>query len=110
MRQFTEVKIVITSSWREVYKLRKLQSLFTEDIGERIVGLTPISNSREGYYRHREVLAYLRRQSDAESRWLAIDDDAEHYPQDAPVLLVDPQLGLDALNTERLRLWLTVNS
>lgn len=42
-----------------------------------------------------EVLAYLKGHDGSGTRWLAIDDDREHYPSDAPVLLVDPAKGLD---------------
>ena len=96
LRAFTDVQVVITSSWREAFSLAELRKHFAADIAARIVGVTPSSKSREGFYRHREVLAYLKHKGAAADSWLAVDDDREHYPPDAPVLLVDSAVGLDA--------------
>ena len=94
LRALPDVEVVITSSWREAFSLDEIRSRFSPDIGARIVGVTPSSRSRDGFYRHREVSAYLK--SAAATRWVALDDDREHYPPEAPVLLVDPEVGLDA--------------
>lgn len=95
LRAFSDVQVVITSSWREAFSLSELRRHFVPDIGARIVGVTPSSHSQEGFYRHREVLAYLKAHGGAGDWWVAVDDDAEHYPPHAPVLLVDPAKGLD---------------
>jgi hypothetical protein len=95
LRVLPEVRVVIASSWREVFSVAEMREHFAADIQPRIVGVTPSSHSREGFGRYREVLAYLKAQGASEARWLAVDDDREHYPPDAPVLLVDPAKGLD---------------
>jgi len=41
LRDFPEVDIVISSSWRELLHLDDLKSLFSGDIAWRIVGVTP---------------------------------------------------------------------
>ena len=95
LRAFTDVQVVITSSWREAFSLTELRGHFSADIRPRIVGVTPSSHDLEGHTRHREVLAWLKRHRGAADSWLAVDDDREHYPPEAPVLLVDPAVGLD---------------
>ena len=95
LRRAPGVEVVITSSWREAFSLAELRKHFSADIWPRIVGVTPLSQSKEGFYRHREVLAYLKAKGMASDSWVAVDDDPEHYPRAAPVLLVDPAVGLD---------------
>ena len=95
-------QVVITSSWREAFSLAEMRKSFSPDIAERIIGATPVSQSRDGFYRHQEVLAYLKRHGLAEREWIAIDDDPEHYPANSPVLLVDPAQGFDSDAAVRL--------
>jgi len=95
LRSFPQVTVVITSSWREAFSLHQLRKHFADDIAQRIVGVTPSSQGRDGFYRHREVLAYLRRLPSPEHSWLAVDDDVQHYPPGCPVLVVDPARGFD---------------
>lgn len=101
------VNIVITSSWREAFGLNDLRRRFSADIAERIEGVTPLSHDFSDRRRYREVLAYLKRYHDFKTHWLALDDDSEHFPTDAPVLIVDPDKGLDANAASKLMEWLT---
>jgi hypothetical protein len=104
LRAFPDVRVVITSSWREAFSLAELRKRFADDIGPRIVGVTPSSHDPEGFVRHREVLSYLKRNGAPGDWWLAVDDDREHYPPGARVLLVDSAAGLDvAMATELAR-------
>ena len=96
LRALPGVQVVITSSWREAFSLAELRKHFSADIAARIAGVTPSSRSRDGFCRHREVLAYLKKNATAGESWMALDDDREHYPPGAPVLLVDSAVGLDA--------------
>ena len=107
LRSAPDVKIVITSSWRQAYGLNEMRRLFSEDIAARIEGVTPSSLDMQGFYRYREVLAYLKRFHAPEAPWVAIDDDPEHYPSHAPVLIVDPSRGLDAEIAAELKARLT---
>jgi hypothetical protein len=95
LRASPDVSIVITSSWREAFTLDQMRAHFSADIARRIVGVTPSSSSRDGFYRHREVLAHLRQLGSPEQAWLALDDDPDHYPAGAPVLVLDPAKGFD---------------
>ena len=95
LRALPNVRIVITSSWRDAFCLDEIRSLFSTDIAIRIDGFTPRSLDLQDFYRYREVLAYLKRFHNLQTAWIAVDDDPEHFPNDAPILLVDPSRGLD---------------
>ena len=41
LRNFPDVEIVITSSWRQKYSLEKLRHLFSAEFSSRIIGVTP---------------------------------------------------------------------
>jgi len=97
------VQVVITSTWKEAFSLAEIRRHFSPDVAQRIVGTTPIARSREGHYRYREVLAYLKRHGLDGEPWVAIDDDPEHYPASAPVVLVNPDVGFDADSAPAVR-------
>lgn len=84
VRRFPDVEIVITSSWREAFNLDDFRSHFSPDIRLRIVGATPIARRLDGHYRHREVLAWLKAKGLEGERWVAVDDDGDHYPGGRP--------------------------
>lgn len=96
LRAIPGAEVVISSSWREAFSRAEMRRSFSPDIAERIVGVTPVSERREGPYRHREVLACLKRRGLEETGWVAVDDDPELYPAGSPVLLVDPSQGFDS--------------
>lgn len=77
-----DYKIVISSSWREVFDLEFIKSRFSPDIAENIVGMTPFLDSYADveFYRYQEVLQYLQEHSLENIQWIAIDDIKEHYP------------------------------
>lgn len=102
LREHSSVRVVITSSWREAFTLAEMRAPFSEDIRCRILGATPIAPDRIGHFRHREVQAYLRRRAPTEP-WVALDDDPEHYPPGAPVVLTDPSRGFDDATADALR-------
>jgi hypothetical protein len=102
LRLLPDSQIVITSSWREVFTLDRMRALFSPDVAPRIIGVTPIARNREGHYRYREVLAYLKLNGREETAWLALDDDSLHYPPLNNVLLIDGERGFDSTAAERL--------
>lgn len=80
LRDFTDVEIVISSTWRETRSLDTLRDFFHPDIRHRIIGVTPKWSEHSelfdviGYQRQTEVEAWLRASSEPWARWLAIDD------------------------------------
>jgi hypothetical protein len=103
LRQYPEVEVVITSSWTDAYPLKHIQDLFSPDITSRIVGKTVRGSSNDDHARYREVLVYLR-SVPGSVPWVALDDDPLHYPKHAPVVLVNPEKGVDVGCVESLSL------
>lgn len=101
IRRIPGAEIVATSTWREVAGLTDLRKLFSRDVAERIVGVTPFAAVRDDHYRYREILAYLKLAGAQGHRWVAVDDTPAHYPKGVPLLLVDPARGFGA-EAERL--------
>ena len=103
VRTVPAVKIVITSAWRLEKSLSELRQLFSPDMAERIVGVTPESLALTAHARYKEVYSYLQSAKFMDAPWLAIDDDPGHYPEDAPLLLTDPYQGFDTTCIQRLQ-------
>src|ERR1039457_666017 len=64
LRDYSELRIVIVSSWREIRPWENVIKAFSPDVASRIIGATPVLKTKEPPYpkhpRHDEVLAYLR--------------------------------------------------
>lgn len=111
LRKVPQVEVVISSSWREQHPLDEIREHFAEDLRDRIVGMTPrpgedielAPSKLADYPRHTQCVAWLVRHRPPGTRWLAIDDDAEHFsPRCAQLLLVDGSVGLTAATAARL--------
>lgn len=80
LRDFPEVQIVISSTWREKRSISQLKSFFSADIGTRIVGVTPSWRDIPdivdviGYQRYAEIEGWLRQSGEPWKDWVAIDD------------------------------------
>lgn len=103
---YPNIKVVISSSWREVFPFEKIPPLFSPKIAPRVVGATPFLDPKvihqTKYVRYEEVLAYLRQQSAEGTPWVAIDDIPEHFPPGAPVVVTDAYQGFDVTAAARL--------
>ncbi len=99
LRCYPHVNVVISSSWREVFPFEAVRYLFSPDIAGRVVGFTPFLDCEIvldfKYLRHQEVLGYLRQNEASDAPWVAIDDIAEHYPPDSPIVVTDAYIGFD---------------
>jgi hypothetical protein len=99
LRSFEQAKVVISSSWREIFPFEVIPPLFSLDIRARIVGATPLLETKIihnfQFLRHQEVMEYLRQNQAEDSHWVAVDDIPEHYAPDAPVVATDPYIGFD---------------
>ena len=110
LREFEEVKVVISSSWRLLaYSLDDLRSNFSEDMRERVIGVTPEIKLNthvdwEGR-RQREVELYLSQNQLEGTPWLALDDVKENYLPDANLLLCKDKF--DEVDAQQLREMLT---
>ncbi|MDJ0806375.1 MAG: HAD domain-containing protein [Gammaproteobacteria bacterium] len=75
LRPVSEAELVISSTWRLEMSLSELRRLFSPDISERIVGVTPETLALTPHSRYYEVRIYLKSAKSQETPWLAIDDD-----------------------------------
>ncbi|ARV19158.1 hypothetical protein AEP_02231 [Curvibacter sp. AEP1-3] len=104
LRAFPKMDVVISSTWRLKRQLPELKALFSEDVAERVIGLTPLYAELEnipdrlvGYEREAECLAWLQRHDRASQSWLALDDRSWNFrPFNRNVFLLDGHVGLDA--------------
>jgi len=100
LREHAHVEVVISSSWREVFDVDALrEAYFSRDIQPRIIDVTPLI---PGAMRWQEVQAYLDETRYA-GPYIVIDDDASEFPSLwSPLLLCEPDVGLDALKLREL--------
>jgi hypothetical protein len=105
------VEVVISSSWREDHPIDEIREYFAEDLRGRIVGMTPMPgedielapSDLVDFPRHTECVAWLVRHRPPGTRWLAVDDDAEHFaPRCANLLLIDGRAGLTPATASKL--------
>lgn len=100
VRQFHDVEIVISSSWRIDYSIAHLRSMFSRDIAARIIGVTPDRSSSseviESFRREREIEDWLRENGRQHDRWVALDDCEWMYsPNCTQLVKIDPISGFD---------------
>lgn len=105
IEKYDGVKIVISSSWREIYDLSIIKSRFPDNVSKKIEGVTPILPyvyEPVEFFRHQEVLDYLKGVNAADEVWVAVDDIAEHYPPDVCIVTTNPYVGFDNTNAIKL--------
>ena len=117
LRDFPEVDIVLTTTWRLRFPLDSagdtLKHYFSYDISERIVGVTPDSkdldprqfpDGLELYPREWECIAWLRANRPYSPHWLALDDKAYLFrPFCKNLLTINPATGFVSADERRLR-------
>jgi hypothetical protein len=111
LREFPQVKLVLSTSWRIVYPHDALLEVFSADIRERIIGATPDHDCippdiREGlteFKRQAEIEAWLLQNTDKGS-FVVVDDCASEFTSGwAPLLLIDGRTGMTQKYLQRLR-------
>jgi hypothetical protein len=108
MREHSDTRIVVTSSWRLAMSRSELTGQFSQDIRARIVGVTPEAEDADDASRHREILMYLKNNKATQASWIAIDDDPERYrPGCVNLILTDPKRGIDDDTATKIRTLLT---
>ena len=77
MRDFPQVNIVISSTWRIQFDLMNLRGRFSEDITGRIIGATPVLNANGPPLvekREAEIVTLLLANGHQNRPWIALDD------------------------------------
>jgi len=93
IREFPILQIVVSSDWRLTRSLDELRAFFSEDIRPRVIGKTPSLRLPEGTPapRQREIEAFLREQKLEGVPWIALDDHADNFEPDAPLVLCNDE-------------------
>jgi hypothetical protein len=105
---FEGVRVVVSSTWREVHPLKRLQQFFPADLRERVIGVTPVLDEYDSEHeRYEEIRAWLDGHPEF-ARWAALDDDIEGFPAHhrKRAMFTDPETGLKAGDLDGLRLLL----
>ena len=117
LRGRPQVRVLISSSWREAYRLDELASFFSEDLQNRIAGVTPVYEKLFGqqwarsaaniaatrYQRQVEIERWLADTGATDERWAAVDDDSSLFEPGCKHLVVcDSTVGLTAEHLEQL--------
>jgi len=97
------VPIVVSSSWRLDKTIDELRDLVGERLGPRIIGVNPyIEEPCLLNCRYQECMLFLHDENLRDIPWAAVDDEAGHYPREAPVVICDPRKGFGPVEAEEL--------
>jgi hypothetical protein len=117
LRACPHVEVVLSTSWREIYRPDEMIEFVTygggEDLAHRIIGSTPERLSEPGAFiyvagrpyhrRHIECELWLTGNKQTDHPWLAIDDIAKWFPPDSPNLyLIDGKLAMTETDAEKI--------
>lgn len=96
LRDYPEVRVVVSSMWRHDQDLETLQSYFSEDIRQRVFDVTPdVPGPRTTSWpefflakvRHSEIIDWLKLNGYT-GPWVALDDAVKEFP--SPCLQLVP--------------------
>ena len=98
------LKIVISSSWREQFHMSGLKKGFPPEYHHLIVDATPVHiNGMNRHGRYAEILEYCQKHDIAKNDWIAIDDMEYLFPPDcANLILTKNTTGLTPKNLTRI--------
>lgn len=106
VRKLPAAQIVISSSWRETYPWDVIREFFSEDVREKVIGMTPVLECGN---RYEEIQAWLK-ENDCEGRWIALDDARDDFPRDCSQLfLCETVRGFDENAAARFQGWIESN-
>lgn len=96
VRDFPDIDIVISSTWRINHSLNELRSYFSDDIATRIIDVTPVLPTRTVDRRELEIKQWLVHAGRSGERYLAIDDCSRLFSNEFDALFfVNPETAFD---------------
>lgn len=105
-----DIKIVVSSTWREAYSLATLKK-WLAPLQQPIIGVTPVIN--EPYLesaRRKEIELFLNTICTNEA-WVAIDDNEEYFNKnDEHLYRTNPKIGFCESDVSRLRAKIKVDT
>lgn len=94
VRQCPNLRLVVSSTWRNKYSMDELRGFFSPDIAERIIGATPRIGAGTGEgARQVEAEAWLAQNNIPNQPWIGIDDNLELYRPGAAVVHCHDEFG-----------------
>ena len=105
LREFTNVSVVISSTWQDAYSLGALRRRFSQDITARIIGGTRSADPDcEVETRYEQIKLFLRHVGRSAESWVALDDAEDEFPARCPqLILCDSKRAFDPEAERRLR-------
>lgn len=103
---FSDVRIVVSSAWRQTRSSEELRLLLGPIIGKQVVGATPALDGYEHgpYLRQKEIEFWLRANAKPWDAWVALDDMASKFmPFCKQLIACDPLTGMDDAQVALLR-------
>lgn len=96
LREYLDLEVVFSTSWRERHDLKDLVSLSTqgggEDLAHRFIDVLPVIEVRNAEdlpnLRYREIQQYLRESGRQAEPWIALDDDPALFPANCQNLIL----------------------
>ena len=95
-----EAQIVLSTAWRMDYSIDKFNAWFKN----RVIGSTPIHelDQQKKNPRFHEILNYLEEREWSHIPWVAIDDKRQHFPDESPVYITNPNTGITDTDTNSI--------
>jgi hypothetical protein len=110
LREFPNVSVVVSSTWRDTRTVEELRTVFSADIAPRVIGATPswqdVPELVETicYQRHAEIEGWLRQAGTPWEQWVALDDKPWLFKPFLPNLVrCDTAVGIDEAVLLKLR-------
>lgn len=97
LRNHTDVRIVISSSWREIMSLDVLKAIFSADLQDRIIDKCPTVEfiGQQNYWRYLEIIQWIEI-NNYSGKWLALDDMESAFPKNFKQLVAcKSAVGID---------------
>ena len=104
LRSHEDVRVVISSSWREIMSLDVLKAIFVTDLQHRIIDKCPTVEfiGVEELWRHKEIMEWIRI-NEYTGRWLVLDDMVSAFPKSLYQLVAcQTKIGIDSKVLEEL--------
>lgn len=108
LEPYPDTRIILSTSWVRVLSFNEARAWLPDTLGSRVIGATWHSAMDQFWWhnlsRYQQISLHAKRHRI--SRWLAIDDDTEGWPDGSRGQLVhtDPMLGIATPDTRALLL------
>jgi hypothetical protein len=87
IKDFENVKIIFSTSWREYSTLDRLKQYLPQNIRDMCVGMTPVIKDDIRHVRYQEILLYNSTHN-IHDNWIAVDDMSVLFPEKCANLLL----------------------